>query len=139
MTHSSEIRPYPVDNLRHRGHYVALLTGPDDKYVVAREFLSGRKRGRTFEYAPDDIGTTPAWIVRAGKGPKCGECGTAKPRVELIAAHPHGWQVVGMDFTSADLLKIWESGTPGADPETQITEALDDRVPVYAADKEIPF
>lgn len=137
----SEAKPYPIDNLWKRGgFYVARLTGPDPKYGIGREFLQGKpiKSSGTLEYSPGHIGDLPAWIVRSGG--TCSGCGRPDPKaVELIAARAMDWIVVGGGFTTADLIAVWESGLPGDNPETQVTEALDDRVPVYAADKEDPF
>lgn len=135
----SDTRVYPIDNERRKGFYVAKLDGPDDKYIVNREFLTGMKRGRAWEYTPDDVGQLPAWIIRVGGW--CDHCDRPNPKVvELIAAYPHGWRIVGTGFTSADLLAVWESGEPRDDTETQVAEALaPERVEVYAADKEVPF
>ena len=130
---------YPIDNERRKGFYVAKLTGPDSKYVVAREFLNGRKKGSSWEYTPDDIGQLPAWILRAGG--ECNGCGRPDPKqVELVAAHAHGWQTVGMGFSSPELLKIWESGAPTHNPDEQVTAAIEpEKVEMYAADLPVPF
>lgn len=132
---------YPLDNLWKKKHYLARLDGPDDTYVVSREFLRGtpRKGRGIVEYQADDIGQVPSWIVRAGG--ECGGCGRPDPdKLELIAAYGHGWEIVGEGYTSGDLLKVWESGPPGDTPEDQVHDALTvERVPVYAADLEDPF
>lgn len=131
------MNPYPLENLRQKGFYLARITGPDDKYTVGRDFLQGRAHGIAWEYTPDDIGQLPAWILRAGG--ICSGCGRADPKhVELIAAFPHGWQSAGIGFSSRDLLAIWGQGPPDG-TEEQIADALDDRVPVFASEKEIPF
>jgi hypothetical protein len=133
---------YPIDNLWKKGHYMQRLAGPDPKWEVAREFVKGRpvKSRGTIEVTPDDVGQLPAWILRASSGHNCGECGRPDPTVELIAAHPHGWEVVGSGYSNRDLLAIWTSGAPGDDPQGQVAQAMEvERVPVYAADKPVPF
>lgn len=138
---TATIRPYPLENTWAKGHYLARLTGPHDRYVVDRDFLTGTpNKGRGIvAYVPDDIGTVPAWLIRSGA--TCGGCGRPNPdQIELIAAYGHAWQIVGEGYTSRDLLNIWESGPPGTNPEQQAAQATEpDRVPVYAADKEDPF
>lgn len=132
---------YPIDNLWKKGHYLARLEGPDNTYIVAREFIKGtpRKGRGVIEYQADDVGLVPAWVVRAGG--ECHGCGRPDPkRVELIAAYGHGWQVIGEGFTSKDLLAVFESGPPSDDPERQVTDALQvERVPVYASELGDPF
>lgn len=110
------MNPYPIDNTWSKGHYVAKVAGPHPRYVVEREFLKGKpvKTRGTVEYLPDDIGTLPAWIIRAPQGPDCDGCGrpTEAPK-ELIAAYPHGWEVVARGLTSGEILDVYEMGTPG--------------------------
>lgn len=113
------MNPYPIDNTWSKGHYVAKVQGPHKRYVVQREFLTGKpiKTRGTVEYVPDDIGELPAWIIRAPQGPECSGCGRPKeaPK-ELIAAHPHGWEIVARDLTSGEILDVYEMGPPG-DPD----------------------
>lgn len=133
------LRSYPVENVRQKGCYVARLDDLDDTYGVGREFLRGLKHGGEWHYQPADIGTLPAWLVRTGR--VCDGCGRADPEtVELIAADDIAWQVVAVGVSTRDLIAVVESGPPGANPQQQVTEALqEDRVPVYAGDNPEPF
>lgn len=130
------MNPYPIDNEWAKGHYLARLTGLDDRYGVARDFLRGTPhKGRgVVLYKPEDIGNLPAWIIRAGG--ECPGCGRPDPkRVELIAADPIGWTVVGEGLSTRDLIALISSNPePGDDPAAELDAALNPtRTPVYAA------
>lgn len=135
------IHQYPLDNLWQKGCYVARIDGPDPKYGVARSFIRGKgiKSRGMLEYTAGLFDPLPAWVVRAGAA-VCGGCGRPDTAaVELLAVTAVGWAVVSRGVTSRDLLAIHGSGPPGDDPVSQVAEALDDRVEVYAADLEAPF
>lgn len=130
---------YPITNIRSKGCYVARITGLDDQYIVALDFLRGNPAGPFWEYTEQDIGGLPAWIVRAGT--TCGGCGRPDPNTrDLIAATEIGYELVAEGVTTRDLENVWKSGPPGPNPDEQATEAITPkRVPVYAANKEDPF
>ncbi len=108
---------YPLDNVYRRGHYVARVTGPSEKFPVAWDFLDGtpvKSRG-VVEYSPGDLGELPAWIVRTPEQ-LCPSCD--RPRkdvgVQVIAAYGSGWEPLG--FLDGDaILAVFEAGPPGSD------------------------
>lgn len=109
------MNPYPIENVWEKGHYIARITGPHGRYVLEREFLNGtpHKARGILTYTPDDIGTLPAWLIRTPET-RCGECGRPKSsEAELLAAHPHGWEITARGLTAAQMLEIWQMGPPG--------------------------
>ena len=96
--------PYPIINAWRKRHYVARVTGRHDKFVFDREFLQGRpiKSRGVVAYELRDIGTVPAWIIRAD------DTGAR----EVIAAHELGWESMGA-LDSHGILSVFEAGPPG--------------------------
>lgn len=132
------LRPYPLDNLRARGYWVATVGGPDPKYGVQRDFVNGSTKGRERHYGPKALGA-PSWVLRSEPG-WCDHCHQPVPTVELIAALDIGWSIVAVNVSSEDLLALWEAGPPTADYVDQVAGVLDpERGEVYAADLEEPF
>jgi hypothetical protein len=60
------MNPYPIDNLWKKGHYLQAITGPDPKWPVGRELVTGKpiKTRGVIEYGPGHL-DAPSWILRA--------------------------------------------------------------------------
>jgi hypothetical protein len=94
---------YPIQNDWRRGCYLARLTGPDPKYIIAREFITGtpvKSRG-LLEYEPGrDLPEDPSgWYAMRG------EAGTTV----LVEAGPLEWHNHGPK-DSREMLEIVGAG-----------------------------